>query len=74
MTYEGGIAGTSGLIYTGLGPYDIQSGSTLSFGRANYNRNAFRASFFVNALDANAPKRILVGLQSQRKRRRYMKR
>jgi outer membrane receptor protein involved in Fe transport len=59
ITYEGGIAGTQGLIYTGLGPFDIQSGTTLSFGRVNYNRNALRASFFVNALDANAPNLLL---------------
>ena len=26
MTYEGGVAGTSGIIYTGIGPFDIQSG------------------------------------------------
>ncbi|HXD74367.1 MAG TPA: TonB-dependent receptor plug domain-containing protein, partial [Vicinamibacterales bacterium] len=29
LTYEGGIAGTQGIIYTGIGPFDIQSGSYL---------------------------------------------
>ena len=55
LTYEGGVSGTSGIIYTGVGPFDIQSGTYLGFGRVNYSRNAFKASFFINALSADAP-------------------
>jgi len=55
LTYEGGVAGTQGVIYTGVGPFDIQSGSTLSFGRINYSRDALKISFFVNRLHAEAP-------------------
>jgi iron complex outermembrane receptor protein len=55
LTYEGGVAGTQGVIYTGVGPFDIQSGSTLSFGRINYSRDALKINFFVNRLHAEAP-------------------
>jgi outer membrane receptor protein involved in Fe transport len=55
ITYEGGVAGTQGVIYTGVGPFDIQSGSTLSFGRVNYSRDALKVNFFVNVLHAEAP-------------------
>jgi outer membrane receptor protein involved in Fe transport len=55
LTYEGGVAGTQGVIYTGVGPFDIQSGSTLSFGRINYSHDALKINFFVNRLHAEAP-------------------
>jgi len=55
VTYEGGVAATQGVIYTGVGPFDIQSGSTLSFGRVNYSRDALKINFFVNRLHAEAP-------------------
>jgi len=55
ITYEGGVAGTSGVIYTGIGPFDIQSGSRLGFGRVNYSRNALKVNFFTNVLHAEAP-------------------
>jgi outer membrane receptor protein involved in Fe transport len=55
ITYEGGVAGTQGVIYTGVGPFDIQSGSTLSFGRINYSHDALKVNFFVNRLHAEAP-------------------
>jgi len=55
LTYEGGIAGTQGVIYTGVGPFDIQSGSYLGFGRVNYERNALKVHFFTNVLHADAP-------------------
>jgi outer membrane receptor protein involved in Fe transport len=55
LTYEGGIAGTRGIIYSGVGPFDIQSGSYLSFGRVNYSRDALKVNFFTNILHAEAP-------------------
>ena len=60
FTYEGGVAGSQGIIYTGLGPFDIQSGSTMGFAKVNYNRSALRLSFFTNLMDAEAPNLLLV--------------
>jgi outer membrane receptor protein involved in Fe transport len=55
LIYEGGVAGTQGIIYTGIGPFDIQSGTYFGFGRVNYSKNALKVNFFVNALNADAP-------------------
>jgi outer membrane receptor protein involved in Fe transport len=58
LTYEAGIAGTQGVIYTGIGPFDIQSGSYLGFGRVNFSRDALKVNFFTNVLSADAPNLI----------------
>ena len=42
VTYSGGVARTAGTIYTGIGPFDIQSGSVMSYGRMSYTRDALR--------------------------------
>jgi outer membrane receptor protein involved in Fe transport len=55
VTYAAGIAGTRGTIYTGIGPFDIQPGSTMSYGRISYTRGAGRFSTFTNIVDAEAP-------------------
>ena len=55
VTYAGGVAGTEGTIYTGIGPFDLQSGSVLAYGRMSYSRDALKFSAFVNVVDAEAP-------------------
>jgi outer membrane receptor protein involved in Fe transport len=55
LTYQGGVAGTEGVIYTGLGPFDIQSGSYMGYGKVNYTRGALRLNFFSNFVEADAP-------------------
>jgi iron complex outermembrane receptor protein len=59
VTYGGGVAGTAGTIYTGLGPFDIQSGSTMSYGKMNYSRGALKFNVFTNIVDAEAPNLLL---------------
>jgi outer membrane receptor protein involved in Fe transport len=59
ITYEGGYAGTSGIIHTGIGPFDIQNDSYMAFGKAVYTRNALRVGAFGNFVDANAPNLLL---------------
>jgi outer membrane receptor protein involved in Fe transport len=54
-TYAAGIAGTRGTIYTGIGPFDIQPGSVMGYGRMNYVRGAARFSAFTNIVNAEAP-------------------
>jgi outer membrane receptor protein involved in Fe transport len=60
LTYEGGVGGTQGIIYSGLGPFDIQSGSYMGFARVNYVKSAFRLNFFSNFVDAEAPNLLLI--------------
>src|SRR5688572_7433023 len=55
VTYQGGVAGTDGIIYTGLGPFDIQSGSYMGYAKVNYSRRALRLNVFTNFVDAKAP-------------------
>jgi outer membrane receptor protein involved in Fe transport len=55
VTYSAGIAGTRGTIYTGIGPFDIKPGSTMSYGRMGYSRGTARFSAFTNIVDAEAP-------------------
>src|SRR5262245_54286967 len=55
LVYEGGYAGTKGIIHTGIGPFDIQSGSYLAHGKLNYSKNALKVNFFANFVDADAP-------------------
>jgi iron complex outermembrane receptor protein len=59
ITYEGGYAGTEGIIHTGIGPFDIQSDSYMAYGKAVYSRNALRVGAFANFVDANAPNLLL---------------
>jgi len=55
ISYTGGYAGTEGLVHTGIGPFDLQSGSSLSFGRVAYNKGGFKLAAFGNFLDGKAP-------------------
>jgi outer membrane receptor for ferrienterochelin and colicins len=55
VTYSGGFAGTEGIVHTGIGPFDLQPGSYLGYGRVGFAQGGFRAAAFVNALDGEAP-------------------
>lgn len=59
ITYEGGVAGTKGIIYTGLGPFDIQSGSYMGYTKVNYSRAGLKVNFFDNYVSAEAPNLLL---------------
>ena len=54
VIFAGGLAGTTGILHSALGPFDIQSGSVLGHVRATYARNAMKINAFVNLLDGNA--------------------
>ena len=59
VTYSAGYSGTSGIIHTGIGPFNIQSGSYLGYGRIAYTKGAFKAAAFGNLLDVEAPNLLL---------------
>ena len=54
VSLSGGYAGTDGIIYTGIGPFDIESGSWFSYFRGDYNRDLVNVRFFANLLDADS--------------------
>jgi hypothetical protein len=52
--FGGGVAGTEGLIHTGIGPFDMQSGTTMAYAKVNYSRGPLKLNFFTNVLDGEA--------------------
>jgi iron complex outermembrane receptor protein len=54
VTVEGGVAGTQGLIHTGVGPFNISSDSRLGYFMTRYQKGGRRLAFFTNLLDGNA--------------------
>jgi iron complex outermembrane receptor protein len=54
MIFSGGVAGTSGIMHTGIGPFDIDSGSVMGYVKADYSKKGMHAAFFTNLLDGNA--------------------
>ncbi len=59
LSYSGGVAGTQGLVHSGVGPFDIQQGSYLGYAKLGYTRGDFRFQVFSNVLDGNAPNLLL---------------
>ena len=54
LVFQGGVAGTEGIMHTGIGPFDIDSGTVLSYAKVNYSRNALKVNFFTNILNGSA--------------------
>ena len=54
-----GWSGSEGIVHTGIGPFDIQSGSYMAYGKVGYTRDALRVTAFGNFLDVEAPNLLL---------------
>jgi outer membrane receptor protein involved in Fe transport len=52
--FSGGHAGTDGIMHSGIGPFDIKPGTTFSYGKVNYSKNALHVQAFMNTLDGFA--------------------
>ena len=65
LVFAGGLAGTEGIIHSGIGPFDIASGSLLGYVKTNYSRGPLKVNFFANLLDGQAPALLSVGLDGQ---------
>ncbi len=59
--FGGGYAGTDGIIHSGIGPFDIDSGTNMSYAKADWVRRSARVSFFANLLDGDAQNLLTVG-------------
>jgi outer membrane receptor protein involved in Fe transport len=62
LSFSGGLAGTDGIMHSGIGPFDINSGSVMSYAKANFSRGALRAGFFANILAGDADQLLTRGL------------
>ena len=65
MTIEGGVAGTAGIIHTGIGPADIAGGSRLGYATGRYRKGGRRVAVFTNILRAEGATLLAVGLDRQ---------
>jgi iron complex outermembrane receptor protein len=61
VVLAGGFAGTEGIIHTGIGPFDIDRGTYLAYGKMNYSRGGLKLNTFVNHLDGDATNLLAVG-------------
>ena len=68
MTYSAGIAGTKGIIHTGIGPFDIrfdsQHKSYMGYGKIGYAKGALKINAFTNLVDAEAPNLLSTDLHN----------
>jgi outer membrane receptor protein involved in Fe transport len=62
LSFSGGLAGTDGIMHSGIGPFDIRSGSVMGYAKANYTKAGFRANFFTNILNGDADQLLTRGL------------
>src|SRR4029078_13726379 len=60
LIFQGGVSGTAGSLHSGLGPFDIDQGTVLGYGKVNYSRNAMKLNFFVNILNGDATNLLAV--------------
>ncbi len=65
VVMQGGFSGTEGMIHTGIGPFDIDRGTYLAYGKVNYTRGATRLNTFVNHLDGDATNLLAVGVDGR---------
>ena len=65
LVVAGGYAGTSGIIHTGIGPFQIEQGTRTTYVKGTYTRNALRAQFFTNMLDGTAPALLSIGVDGK---------
>jgi outer membrane receptor protein involved in Fe transport len=59
-SFSGGVAGTDGIMHTGIGPFDINKGSVMGYGKVNFANKGFRAGFFTNVLNGDAANLLTV--------------
>ena len=65
FTIAGGVAGTEGIIHSGIGPFDISSESHLTYLSAAYQNGGRRLAFFTNLLHGDASNLLTRGVDLQ---------
>ena len=61
VSFSGGFAGTDGLVHSGIGPFDLDRGSSLSYVKSDWTRGAVRLTAFANVLDADSTNLLAIG-------------
>lgn len=55
LRVSAGVAGSAGIVHTGIGPFRVDNDSHFDYGHVSYSKDRFRVSGFVNLVDARAP-------------------
>ncbi|HLF55825.1 MAG TPA: TonB-dependent receptor [Thermoanaerobaculia bacterium] len=62
FSFGAGLARTDGIIHTGIGPFDIDSGTELSYAKLDWNKQAWHVGGFWNRLDADSQNLLSQGV------------
>ena len=62
ITVAGGVAGTEGIIHTGIGPFDVDNSSRLTYTTLRYSKGGRRVAFFSNLLHGDAANLLTRGV------------
>jgi outer membrane receptor protein involved in Fe transport len=62
ITVAGGVAGTEGIIHTGIGPFDVDNSSRLTYTTLHYSKGGRRVAFFSNLLHGDAANLLTRGV------------
>lgn len=65
FSVSGGYAGTDGLVHSGLGPFDMESGSSMKYVKGEWTRRSLRVSAYANFLDADSTNLLAIGINGQ---------
>jgi iron complex outermembrane receptor protein len=65
VSFGAGMARTDGIIHTGIGPFDIDSSTELSYGKLDWNRRALHLGAFWNRLDADSKNLLSLGIDGE---------
>ena len=65
VSVSGGVAGTEGIIHSGIGPFDIASDTRMSYFTTRYQKGGRRIAVLSNLLDGNASNLLARGTTGQ---------
>jgi iron complex outermembrane receptor protein len=65
VSVAAGYAQTDGILHSGIGPFDVQNGSSLSYFKADWNHGTWHVGASGNFLDGNAINQLTFGSNGQ---------
>ncbi len=60
-SFSGGYAGTDGIVHSGIGPFDVDPSSNMSYAKVKWAKKALNVNVFANLLDGEAANLLAVG-------------
>ena len=64
-SFSTGYAATDGIVHSGIGPFDVDKSSNLSYAKVGWSRRALNVTAFANFLDGDASNLLTVGTNGQ---------